>query len=59
MWHPLFGTNEFMCYAAGVGLTALFGTLRVARVRRQRWADNQSWRELMVRVERERSGLLG
>ena len=55
----MFETNEYMYFAAGFGLTALLGTLRVARARRQRWADNQSWRELMVRVERERSGLPG
>jgi hypothetical protein len=60
MWHPLLGTTEFIFYAAGFGFMVLLGVVwRVARARRQRWAENQSWRELMVRVERERTGSWG
>jgi hypothetical protein len=60
MWHPFFGTNEMMYYAAGFGFIVLMGGVwRAARTRRQQWAENQSWRELMVRMDRERSGSLG
>lgn len=59
MGHLFVGTTEFICYAVGLGLmTVLGGTWRAARARRQRWAENQSWRELMMRLESERGGSL-
>ena len=60
MGHLFMGTTEVICYTVGVGLMALgAGALRARAARRQRWIENQSWRELFVRLERERSGPLG
>ena len=54
------GNTEVICYTLGIGLMAIgTGAWRVRAARRQRWTENQYWRELFVRLERERSGPLG
>ena len=60
MGHLLMGTTEVSYYMVGIMLMALgAGAWRVRTARRQRWMENQSWRELFVRLERERSGSRG
>ena len=58
--HLFMGNTEVICYTLGIGLMAIgTGAWRVRAARRQRWTENQYWRELFVRLERERSGPLG
>lgn len=60
MGHLLMGTTEVIYCTVGIVLMALgAGAWRVRAARRQRWMENQSWRELFVRLERERSGSRG